>query len=248
MFRIIQMFQSKPNLIWLLLRIPVVLISLSFHEMSHAYAAYKMGDETAKNLGRLTMNPIKHLDPIGSVCLILFGMGWAKPVPIMTRNFKKPKLGMALTALAGPVSNLMLSVAGFFLCSLFAKIFGYDNVENILTNGYGNMAAFIFCLMLYIFHITNLVLAIFNMIPIPPLDGSRLAFIFLPDKIYFGMMKYERIIMIVFLAVMFFVGFSWLSDLCYLISDGMFALISFIPGFSNFKNVPDVLMYLLSNI
>ena len=156
MFRLIQMFQSKPDLVWLLLRIPVVLLSLSFHEMSHAYVAYKMGDETAKNLGRLTMNPIKHLDPIGSISLILFGMGWAKPVPIMTRNFDKPKKGMALTALAGPVSNLMLSIIGYVLCVLFSKLFGYNSVSNVLANGYGNIAAFILCLFFYSFHLTNL--------------------------------------------------------------------------------------------
>lgn len=248
MFRLLQMFQSKPDLIWFLLRIPVVLISLSFHEMSHAFAAHKMGDDTAKNLGRLTMNPIKHLDPIGSISLVLFGIGWAKPVPVMSRNFDKPKKGMALTSLAGPVSNLILSAAGFVLCNLFAKIFGYDDVANILAHGYGNIAAFIVCLMLYIFHVTNLMLALFNLLPVPPLDGSRLALLFLPEKFYFGVMKYERIIMIVFLAVMFFIGFSWLSDLCYLISDGLFSLVSLIPGLDGLKTVPNVLMYLLANV
>lgn len=248
MFRLIQMFQSKPDLVWLLLRIPVVLLSLSFHEMSHAYVAYKMGDETAKNLGRLTMNPIKHLDPIGSISLILFGMGWAKPVPIMTRNFDKPKKGMALTALAGPVSNLMLSIIGYVLCVLFSKLFGYNSVSNVLANGYGNIAAFILCLFFYSFHLTNLALAIFNLIPVPPLDGSRLALLFLPDKLYFGIMKYERIIMIVFLALMFFAGFSWLSDLCSLISSGMFYISSYIPGFDGSDKIPNILMYLLNNI
>ena len=94
---------SNPQyIIQILLSLPIVLFSLSFHEASHAYAAYKMGDDTAKNLGRLTLNPLKHLDPVGALAMLLIGIGWAKPVPIMTRNFENPKRGMIISAAAGP--------------------------------------------------------------------------------------------------------------------------------------------------
>ena len=251
MTSIIQMFQSRSSLIWLVLRIPVVLFSLSFHEASHAFMAHKLGDDTAKNLGRLTLNPIKHLDLIGAICLFFFGIGWAKPVPIMTRNFKNPKRGMAISALAGPVSNVILSLIGLFLCSIFSKILGYDyeaGILKIFENNHGNTAAFLLCLFFYIFHITNLLLAIFNMLPVPPLDGSRLALLFLPEKIYFGVMKYERIIMIVFLALLFFVGFDLIGKVGYAASDGLFRLVSKIPGLSGTEYAPAVLTNLLYNI
>ena len=198
MFRIIQMFQSKPNLIWLLLRIPVVLISLSFHEMSHAYAAYKMGDETAKNLGRLTMNPIKHLDPIGTVCLILFGMGWAKPVPIDSRNFKHPKLGMAITALMGPVANI---VAGFVGLLIYNALFCFAK-DFMATNVVGGFLE----VFLSFYILVNVNLAVFNLLPIPPLDGSKILFAFLPDRAVEFCYRYQ---------MFFFLG--------------LFALISFGP-------------------
>ena len=97
-------------IISLLLSLPIVLLSLSVHETAHGYAAMKLGDPTARNLGRLTLNPAKHIDPIGFICMVLFGFGWAKPVPINTRYFKNPKRDMALTGLAGPVSNLLLAL------------------------------------------------------------------------------------------------------------------------------------------
>ena len=245
---IIKIFTDKSELIWFLLRIPVVLLALSFHEMSHAYAAYKMGDETAKNLGRLTMNPLKHLDLVGSICLLFFGIGWAKPVPIMTRNFENPKKGMVLTSLAGPASNVFLSAVAFILCVIFSVMFGYTDYLKVASEGFGSIFAFILCLFLYIFHTANLAYAIFNMLPVPPLDGSRLALAFLPDKFYFGIMRYERYIMIGFLVLMYFVGFSWLSKLIYLISDGLFSLVSLIPGLEGVKMIPDVLFYFLGNI
>ena len=100
----------KQFIITLLLRLPIVLLMLSVHETAHGYVAYKLGDPTAKNLGRLTLNPIKHLDPIGFISMILFGIGWANPVPINTRNFKNPRRDMALSGAAGPVSNLLLAL------------------------------------------------------------------------------------------------------------------------------------------
>lgn len=245
---ITKIFTDRSELIWFLIRIPVVLIALSFHEMSHAYAAHKLGDDTAKNLGRLTMNPIKHLDLIGTICLVLFGIGWAKPVPIMTRNFEDPKKGMVISSLAGPGSNLFLSLISFILCVIFSAIFGYTDALTLKPEGVGGILAFILCLFLYVFHIVNLSYAIFNMLPVPPLDGSRLALAFLPDKVYFGIMRYERYIMIGFLVLMYLTGFSWISKLVYLISDGLFSLVSFIPGLDLVKQIPVKLGNILRTI
>lgn len=166
-----------------------VLITLSVHEYCHGYAAYRLGDNTARNLGRLTLNPIKHIDPIGALCMIFFKVGWAKPVPVNPRNFKNPKRDFALTSLAGPLSNIILA---FFSAAIYLLIFAIfkevpfkaDSFELKLVT---NLLSFVL-----IFHSVNIGLGIFNLIPIPPLDGSRLLNVFLPPKVYFGIMKYER--------------------------------------------------------
>ncbi len=217
----------------------VVLFSLSFHELAHAFIASKLGDPTAKSLGRLTLDPSKHLDPIGTICMMLFGFGWAKPVPINTRYFKKPRRDMALTALAGPISNLIVSFAAILLLRIMLAV--STDVQVFLAVGFntsllselttGKIIVCLIALLLYYFHILNLYLAVFNLIPIPPLDGSRILFIFLPDKIYFGLMKYERIIMIAMLVLLWSGYLSLpLSTLSQWISTGMNAVISLIPG------------------
>ena len=166
------------------------LIALTAHEYCHGYAAYRLGDPTAKSLGRLTLNPMRHLDPIGALCMILFHFGWAKPVPINPRYFKNPKKGFAIVAMAGPAINLILSFlsAGAYLL-LWALVkdvaFTSDLWFNVAKNG---------LLFLFIFHSLNLGFALFNLIPIPPLDGSRLLSVILPPKQYFGLMRYERYI------------------------------------------------------
>ncbi len=211
-------FADPQYIVQLILTIPVVLFSLSFHEASHAYIAYRLGDETAKNMGRLTLNPIKHLDPIGAIAMLLFGIGWAKPVPIMTRNFRHPKRGMILSAAAGPISNLILSIGGVLLYVPFAWFLGS---KNSVTSAIS--------MFLYLFHYMNLALAIFNLIPVPPLDGSRVLFGFLPDRIYFGVMKYESIIRIAFLVVIMVLNYfniSIISWICTPISTGMIWLVS----------------------
>ena len=176
----------------ILIRIPVVLTALITHEIAHGYVAYRLGDPTARNFGRLSFNPLKHLDPIGTLCMIFFKFGWAKPVPINSRYFKKPRRDIALTALAGPVANFILGFIGvvvFVLSNLLFPIGAADAnfVFKLKT---------VWFIFLEVWIYLNVYLGVFNMIPIPPLDGSRIFLTFLPPKYYFGIMKYERYIMI----------------------------------------------------
>ncbi len=190
-----------------ILRIPIVLISLTVHEVAHGYAAYKMGDPTAKNFGRLSLNPLKHLDPIGTVCMILFRFGWAKPVPINTRYFKKPKTGMAISALAGPLSNLLMAFFAYVI-AIYISYFGNVGSHFFLDAFFGtpyivsSAGKVLYVLYLFFanFFLLNTSLAVFNLLPVPPMDGSRILYVILPDKLYFGVMKYERIIEIVLFA------------------------------------------------
>lgn len=164
------------------------LIALTVHEYSHGLAAYKLGDPTAKNLGRLTLNPIKHIDVFGALCMIFFRFGWAKPVPIDPRYFKKPKRDFAITALAGPLSNLLMSLISALVYLLVWNVFS----DKIFTSAFAFRAVENLLLFIYAFHAVNLGLAIFNLIPIPPLDGSRILNIVLPQRTYFAIMRYER--------------------------------------------------------
>ena len=190
-------------MIYYILSALVVLIALTVHEFSHGFAAYKLGDPTAKSLGRLSLNPIKHLDPIGAICMLFFHVGWAKPVPINARYFKKPKRDFALVALAGPLANLVMAFLSAFLYLflyalwrdiVFVSAFRLALAENVL-------------LFLQLFHVINIGLAIFNLLPIPPFDGSRILNVILPQRIYFSIMKYER-------QIYFFVlGWLFLGDI-----------------------------------
>lgn len=207
-----------------LMRIPVLLIALTVHESAHGWAAYKMGDPTARNFGRITLNPLKHLDPIGALMMLLFGFGWAKPVPINARNFDNPRRGMALSAAAGPASNLILGFLGILVYSIAEKLLMPSLVA-------GNMIAYAVLLFLMVFYSLNIGLAIFNLIPIPPLDGSRMFFILLPPKLYFGLMKYEHMIMVVMMLLLFFTDIitgpvSWIISM---VIRGMFWLCGLLP-------------------
>ena len=189
---------STDTLIQFLFVVPCVLIALTFHEFAHGYMAYKLGDPTAKNFGRLTLNPLKHLDPIGTICMIFFHFGWAKPVPINSRYFKKPRRDMALTAAAGPIMNFILAFFGMLVCRILTKIFVAFPAQSdfVYYIQYAALTLFSY------FHMLNLSLGVFNLIPIPPLDGSRIFYIFLPPKWYFGVMKYEKYIQLALLVLL----------------------------------------------
>lgn len=217
-------------LIELLISVPVVLIALTFHECAHGFVAYLCGDNTAKSLGRLSLNPIKHIDIIGAICMLLFRFGWAKPVPINARYFKKPKRDIALSALAGPVANILLGFIGCFLYSLSLHL-----LENIsfASQNFAYWLCYSWLLFLFNFAWLNISLALFNLIPLPPLDGSRILFAFLPDKAYFKVMRYEREIALGFFAILFIDNrflngtiVGWLSYLVNLIFNSMMSLFS----------------------
>jgi Zn-dependent protease len=177
----------KQSIISILLTLPVILIALSFHEASHAFAAYKMGDRTAYNLGRMTFNPINHLDPIGFICMLVFGYGWAKPVPINARNFKNPKRGMALSAAAGPISNLLLAMIFAILWRIELEIAPLVVTTQFTYNVFFWLQEFLIAGISL-----NVGFAVFNLIPIPPFDGSRIFLVLLPQDLYFKIMRYER--------------------------------------------------------
>ena len=183
----------------LLLLLPAILISLTVHEFSHAYVAYRCGDPTARNLGRLTLNPIKHIDPIGFLMLIIVGFGYAKPVPINPRNFGKPKRDLVLVSIAGPLSNLILGFVGVFIFRLCLAFGPYYLPEGFVGNLWHTWLMFVS----YLFSI-NIGLAVFNILPIPPLDGSRLLSVLLPAKWALTLAKYENILMIVIFILLFF--------------------------------------------
>ncbi len=171
----------------LILLAPPLLLALTCHEFAHGYVAYRFGDPTAKDLGRLTLNPLKHLDPIGTIAFFFIKFGWAKPVPVNPRYFKDPKKDMLWVALAGPATNLALAIVSATLAKglwFFASQLPYSTMaEAILVPLNGMLIASVWI---------NLVLCIFNFLPIPPLDGSRILMGLLPNRLAASYMKFER--------------------------------------------------------
>lgn len=182
------------TLIQLLLSFPAVLLSLTLHECAHGWVAYRLGDPTARDLGRLTLNPIRHLDPIGALSLLFFRIGWAKPVPINPRNFKRPRLGMALTAAAGPVTNLLIAFISTFILLLIDR-----GARNVVTSSPLFLFLFYLFQFFYLLHLMNLALSLFNLLPLPPLDGSRIISLVLPKRAWFWVVRHERQIYLIVL-------------------------------------------------
>ncbi len=174
------------RLLQILLSLPAVLLAITAHEAAHGYAAYRLGDPTAKLQGRLSMNPLRHLDPIGFVALILFRFGWAKPVGVDSRYLKNPKRDMAIISLAGPISNFILAFIGVFLLGLYLTF-----LAPILTAKLPQLSVVLY-LILYEVVLVNLGLGVFNLVPIPPLDGSKILYSFLPNRILYRILPYER--------------------------------------------------------
>ena len=190
---------SAEDIPLLLLRIPIILIALTVHETAHGWVALWMGDTTARDSGRLSLNPLRHLDPFGALAMLLVGFGWAKPVPIDTRRFKNPKAGMAISALAGPLSNVLLSFFGLVCMRIVYFILPPASTMSKFAFYLAHYTLIFF----YMFAAMNISLAIFNFLPMPPLDGSRILFSFLPNRLYFGVMKYERYIAALIMILLF---------------------------------------------
>ena len=177
------------------LRVVVVLLCLVVHEVCHGLAAYWLGDPTAKRNHRLSLNPLRHLDPFGLLMMVVVGFGWAKPVPVDPRYFKNPKGGMAITALAGPLSNLLMAYLSALALGALSAVAAVRGETAGLT-----LWLDFFALMVSL----NIGLGIFNLIPFPPLDGSKVVAVFLPDDAYAMLMRYERYGFLVLLALSYF--------------------------------------------
>lgn len=169
-----------------------ILICLTIHELAHGATAYALGDDTAKRAGRLTLNPIRHIDPMGFLMLLVARFGWAKAVPVDMRNFKHPKAGMAITALAGPVSNFLLAALIFLFQVPIIRLGGGggiwpDVAEILILTGW-----------------ISVFLGVFNLLPVPPLDGSKILFSLLPDRYYYRLLQFERYGFVLLLLLVFF--------------------------------------------
>lgn len=180
---------DKWGLVGLLLSVAASLLCITFHELSHGYVAYRLGDPTAKRAGRLTLNPVKHIDIVGLLMMIFAHVGWAKPVPVNMGYFKRPKAGMAITALAGPISNFVLAFGALAVSS---------GLYHFTQLGKGTLVCLSFLSNVALLSVG---LGLFNLIPIPPLDGSKVVGAFLPNRVYLTVLRYERyaMLLVVFL-------------------------------------------------
>lgn len=202
----------------LIYTIPAVLIAIVLHEWAHGFISYKLGDPSPKAEGRLSLNPLKHLDPIGTLCLLFFRFGWAKPVQVNPNYYKDRKMGMMWTALAGPIMNFIISFLTILIVIIILKFF-----PNLL---YSDIGFYIYNVLL-VTSFLSISLGVFNLIPIPPLDGSKILFAILPEDMYFAYMKYERYGMILLVILLYSGVFSMiLSPLTTGIYNGMITLLS----------------------
>ncbi len=216
-------FFESFDIVDILVYVVILLTAFPIHEYAHGWMAYKLGDDTASMQGRLSLNPLRHLDPIGTICMVICGFGWAKPVPVNPVRFTRKismKTGMALVALAGPLSNMLLG----FIAYTVSKILFYTSF--IAGSEYLNFLASIFSIMCSV----NLGLAAFNLLPVPPLDGSRILFSIVPERIYWNIMKYEQYIRIGLLALIFF-GSNLLWAPLGLVKNGIYSVFDILTRF-----------------
>ncbi len=204
------------DILSLLIRAVVILLAISAHEMAHGFVAYKLGDPTAKSMGRLSLNPLKHLDPVGALCMLLFGFGWAKPVIINPYYFKNVKRDTALTALGGPLMNFLLAFIGIVIFKILI-------VVKVPVNGFTQFVA----TFLNSFIALNVGLGSFNLIPIPPLDGSKIFLSLLPNRLYADIMRYERLGWII---LVFALGTNVLTPVMYAIQNFIIHILTFLVG------------------
>ena len=196
------------------LRAVAVLLCLTIHETCHGLAAYAMGDPTAKSMRRISVNPLRHIDWFGLAMMFFVGFGWAKPVPVDPRYFKKPKEGMAVTALAGPVSNFILAMVALGLGKVIYLYAPYSVRMEVLFN-----------FLVYTLTPLSIGLGLFNLLPIPPLDGSKVLFALLPDSSYMKLMRYERYGIVVLLLLSWFgLTGNLISNAIMAVYNGLFTL------------------------
>ena len=191
----------RQKITMLVFSIVIVVFSLTIHEVCHGLTALALGDRTAQEKGRLTLNPLKHLNPYGTIAMLLFGFGWAEPVPITPVRFKRKinmRAGVAIVSVAGPLSNFILSII-----AAFGMEFALKGLVD-LSDPY-NSPLYLVYIFFSMMHNMNIMLAIFNFIPVPPLDGSKILFSFLPDRVYWKIMKYEQYLAIG-LVVLLYIG------------------------------------------
>ncbi len=209
---------SSFDIIEILIRAVAVLFAISVHEMCHGYAAYLLGDKTAKSMGRLSFNPLRHIDPIGALCLLVFGFGWAKPVIVNPMYFKKPKRDMTIVAAAGPVSN--------FLIALVAML----GLKLLLLTGIGLKSTMLVYYVLQFFTtviMMNIGLCVFNLLPIPPLDGSKIFLPLLPERLFVDIMRYEHLGWIVLMVALYL---NVLDPIIGTVGNWIFDLLTFLVG------------------
>lgn len=185
------------NYEFLIILVPVILFSLTIHEYAHALVAYRLGDDTAKRQGRLSLNPLVHLDVLGTLLLFIVHFGWAKPVPVDPRNFRNPKKDMLMVAIAGPISNILTAIAAAVILKAV-----FENFAAIPPGSGADVAVRMLVWFMYI----GIVLAVFNMIPVPPLDGSRVLYGLLPDSLAYRYAKFETYGIFILFAFFLFGG------------------------------------------
>ncbi|MBP9502520.1 MAG: site-2 protease family protein [Candidatus Promineofilum sp.] len=178
-------------------RVIVLLIAFTVHELAHALTADYLGDPTPRNMGRITLNPLKHLDPFGTLLLIIAGFGWAKPVMVNPMNMRgNPHTSMAIVAIAGPLSNIAMAT----LAALAFRLLSLANISPSTLSGNLSMLSFFMFTFIWI----NLILAFFNLIPIPPLDGSKILYAILPSEFVYRLRSLEQFSFIILMAIVFF--------------------------------------------